>query len=123
MRIGELSRVTGISIRSLRYYDEQRLLEADRTPSGQRVYHPDAPERVRLIQCLYSAGLPSSAIAVLLQCESTKRVSGDMIDEVRSHQLRIEQRLAQLTDAHTRISTLLDSMTSFAAAPPAPASP
>jgi DNA-binding transcriptional MerR regulator len=34
MRIGELADATGVSVRSLRYYGEQGLLAADRTPSG-----------------------------------------------------------------------------------------
>lgn len=117
MRIGELSRTTGVSTRSLRYYEEQRLLDADRTPTGQRVYTTDATDRVRLIQCLYSAGLPSSSIALLLHCESTGRISADMLDEVRGQRERIGHRLEQLTVAAARMDSLLDTMAD-AAAPP-----
>ncbi|QHF94922.1 MerR family transcriptional regulator [Streptomyces sp. NHF165] len=123
MRIGELSRATGVSVRSLRYYDEQGLLEADRSPTGQRVYGRDAPERVRLIQCLYSAGLPSRTVALLLRCESTRHVSADMIDEVRGQRLRIEQRRAQLAEAHAKLDLLLETMVSSAAAPPGTSGP
>ncbi|SFS69414.1 MerR family transcriptional regulator [Saccharopolyspora flava] len=114
MKIGELSRVTGVSVRSLRYYEEQRLLAADRTATGQRVYTADAPDRVRLIQCLYSAGLPSSSIALLLRCESTGHVSAGMIDEVRGQRERIARRLEQLTEAAARLDALVDTMTSAA---------
>ncbi|WP_433869255.1 MerR family transcriptional regulator [Saccharopolyspora sp. CA-218241] len=110
MRIGELSRATGVSIRSLRYYEEQRLLAADRTPAGQRVYATDAPDRVRLIQCLYSAGLPSSSIVLLLRCESTGRVSTGMLEEVRGQRESIARRLEQLTIAAARIDALIDTM-------------
>ncbi|MGN0096335.1 MAG: MerR family DNA-binding transcriptional regulator [Corynebacterium sp.] len=34
MQIGELSRQTGVSIRSLRYYEEQNLLHPARLSSG-----------------------------------------------------------------------------------------
>lgn len=38
MRIGELSKYTGVSPRSLRYYEEQGLLTSSRSDAGQRHY-------------------------------------------------------------------------------------
>ncbi|MEV5711674.1 MerR family transcriptional regulator [Actinoallomurus sp. NPDC052274] len=68
MRIGELSRRTGVSERSLRYYETQGLLTAGRTPGGHREYTDGAVDRVARIQELYAAGLCSSKIAQLLPC-------------------------------------------------------
>lgn len=68
MRIGELSRRTGVSERSLRYYEQRGLLISDRTPSGQREYSPAAVDRVIHIQELFAAGLNSGTIADLLPC-------------------------------------------------------
>ncbi|MCO5974843.1 MerR family transcriptional regulator [Actinoallomurus sp. WRP6H-15] len=68
MRIGELSRRTGVSERSLRYYETQGLLTAERTPGGHREYADSAVDRVARIQELYTAGLCSSKIAQLLPC-------------------------------------------------------
>jgi DNA-binding transcriptional MerR regulator len=70
MRIGDLSAATGASARSLRYYEEQGLLAAERTPGGQRVYPGASVERVRLIQSLLAAGLNSATIAEVLPCVS-----------------------------------------------------
>lgn len=36
MRIGEVAAATGVSVRSLRYYEEQELLEAERSSGGHR---------------------------------------------------------------------------------------
>ncbi|WP_024801093.1 MerR family transcriptional regulator [Nocardia sp. BMG51109] len=68
MRIGELSSRTGVSVRSLRYYEEQGLLTSTRSPSGQRHYTPADIDRVAFLQRLYAAGLSSRTIAELLPC-------------------------------------------------------
>lgn len=98
MRIGELSAVTGVSVRSLRYYEEQGLLSADRTGSGQRVYGPGAPARVGLIQELFAAGLCSATMVDLLPCMSdpgvrTPRLRNRLLEE----RDRISDTIANLT--------------------------
>ncbi len=75
MRIGELASRVGVSVRALRYYEEQDLLVSARSPSGQRLYPDSAVDRVQLIQQLYSAGLPSRAILELLPCVETGDVT------------------------------------------------
>ncbi|WP_166350982.1 MerR family transcriptional regulator [Phytoactinopolyspora limicola] len=68
MRIGELAKRTAVSERSLRYYEEQGLLESSRTAGGHREYLPSSVDRVIRIQELFAAGLNSSKIADLLPC-------------------------------------------------------
>lgn len=68
MRIGELARRTGVTTRALRYYEEQNLLTAERSGSGQRHYAEDAVDRIHLIRQLYAAGLSSKTIAELTPC-------------------------------------------------------
>lgn len=68
MKIGELAAQTGVSERSLRYYEQQGLLTSDRTPGGHRVYPRSAVNRVVLIQTLLAAGLCSSKIAEVMPC-------------------------------------------------------
>ncbi|THJ66658.1 MerR family transcriptional regulator [Candidatus Frankia alpina] len=68
MRIGELAARAGVSVRSLRYYEEQGLLTSTRSAGGQRHYTQDDVERVAFIQRLYAAGLSSRTIIELLPC-------------------------------------------------------
>ncbi len=68
MRIGELAQRSGVSERSLRYYETQGLLRAERTPGGHRHYGEWAVDRVIRVQALYAAGLNSKKIAQLLPC-------------------------------------------------------
>jgi DNA-binding transcriptional MerR regulator len=71
MRIGELAERTGVSVRSLRYYEEQGLLASERSPGGHRHYGQSQVERVEYLQRLYSAGLSSQTILSVLPCLET----------------------------------------------------
>ncbi|TDV38576.1 MerR family transcriptional regulator [Actinophytocola oryzae] len=57
LRIGELSRRTATSARSLRYYEQRGLITADREQNGYRRYGPDVVNVVNNIRVLLSAGL------------------------------------------------------------------
>lgn len=68
MQIGELSDRTGVSIRSLRYYEEQGLLSPERTPAGYRRFAEDDVTTVRRIGSLLAAGLGTRKIVRILPC-------------------------------------------------------
>ncbi|WP_191892464.1 MerR family transcriptional regulator, partial [Streptomyces griseoaurantiacus] len=68
MRIGELSRRTGVSVRSVRYYEDQGLLSPVRRPSGYREYGEGDVTTVRAIRLMLAAGLNTATIAELLPC-------------------------------------------------------
>ncbi|MFG2385403.1 MerR family transcriptional regulator [Streptomyces avermitilis] len=66
MLIGELAVEAGTTTRALRYYEEQGLLESDRTPAGYRLYERDAIRRVRNIRELLSCGFTVEDVKSLL---------------------------------------------------------
>ncbi|GGY88437.1 hypothetical protein GCM10010300_35660 [Streptomyces olivaceoviridis] len=66
MRIGELSRRTGVPTRLLRYYEEQHLLHPERTGNGYRSYPESAVARVGQIRGLLDSGLTTGMIRVIL---------------------------------------------------------
>ena len=68
MRIGELAEATGVSPRSLRYYESLGLIRSARRPGGWRDFDDAAVDRVVTIQHLFAAGLNSRTIAELLPC-------------------------------------------------------
>lgn len=70
MRIGELSRRTGVNEPMLRYYEDQGLLHPSRLSSGYRVYAESDMETVRRIRSLLTAGLSTGVIAGVLPCVS-----------------------------------------------------
>jgi DNA-binding transcriptional MerR regulator len=66
MRIGELSRQTGVAPRLLRYYEEQGLLHPERYDSGYRRYGAADIHRVRQIRGLLDSGLTTEIIRRIL---------------------------------------------------------
>ncbi|MFE6775587.1 MerR family transcriptional regulator [Streptomyces sp. NPDC057702] len=107
MRIGELANRTGVSVRALRYYEEQRLLPADRGSGGQRQYPEAAVGRVEMIQQLYAAGLSSTTILELLPCVVTGEVTPLLLDRLTSERDRIDQQIASLVSTRDRLNTII----------------
>jgi DNA-binding transcriptional MerR regulator len=67
MLIGELAAITGVSTKTLRFYEAEGLLaEPDRTPGGYRDYPDGAVGRVAFIRQARAAGLTLTQIAEVL---------------------------------------------------------
>ncbi|MGN9760328.1 MerR family transcriptional regulator [Streptomyces sp. SD31] len=109
MKIGQLSRETGVSVRLLRYYEEQGLLAAERTPGGQRVYDADAPATVRRIRTLLDAGLPTRVIREVLACVCGSEAEVEpCLTPLLVEQLQgIEERIADLEGSRQSLTRLL----------------
>ncbi len=98
MRIGDLATRTEVSVRSLRYYEEQGLLASTRSASGQRHYGEAEVERVLFIQRMYAAGLSSRTIAEVMPCVESP--SEDASDAA----------LARLSEERDRLSGHIDDL-------------
>ncbi|WP_169980232.1 MerR family transcriptional regulator [Microbispora sp. H10836] len=111
MRIGELASQAGVSVRSLRYYEEQGLLTSTRSPSGQRHYTEDEVERVRFIQRLYGAGLSSRTIAEVLPCvdSPSERNSDEAFERLVQERDRISRHIDELAQARDALDLLIDA--------------
>jgi DNA-binding transcriptional MerR regulator len=107
VRIGEAAKRAGVSVRALRYYEEQGLLTSGRSRGGQREYDQEAVDRVRFFQQLYAAGLPSRRIAELLPCVDTGTTTGDQRAMLTTERARIQQRVDELNTALARLDELI----------------
>ncbi|WP_285036262.1 MerR family transcriptional regulator [Plantibacter sp. ME-Dv--P-095] len=68
MRIGELSKRTGVAPRMLRYYEEQGLITPRRLDNGYREYDDYLVDRVGKIRGLIDAGIPTRIVSDILPC-------------------------------------------------------
>ncbi len=112
MRISEVSRRTGVSIRSLRYYEQKRLLCAHRLENGYRDLDEEAVERVQTIQMYLGLGLTAAQIEEILQCgaegpplPNPLPVCEEALLELYQDKLQdIEHQMTVLTALHTRLT-------------------
>jgi DNA-binding transcriptional MerR regulator len=107
MRIGELATRAGVSVRSLRYYEQQNLLASERSSSGQRHYSESAVNRVRLIQQLYAAGLSSKAILELLPRVVNGRATPELLAGLSVERDRIDKQIGDLVSARDRLDAVI----------------
>ncbi len=70
MKIGEAAVAIGAPARMLRYYEQQGLIEAERTANGYRDYSVEQVEHARHVRALVEAGLSTRMIKIVLDIES-----------------------------------------------------
>ncbi|MBR7741873.1 MerR family transcriptional regulator [Phycicoccus sp. BSK3Z-2] len=119
MRIGELARESGVSVRALRYYEEQGLLSSERSSGGQRMYAETAVDRVRFFQTLYAAGLSSRRIAELLPCIDTGHTTAQQRTMLQGERAELDRRMAELAQAGARLDDLITAAESRSQPTPA----
>jgi DNA-binding transcriptional MerR regulator len=109
MRIGELASRAGVSVRSLRYYEEQGLISSTRSASGQRHYTDDDVDRIRFLQRLYAAGLSSRTIAELLPCvdSPSEEHSDAALERMAQERDRLSQHIADLVRTRDSLDGLI----------------
>ncbi|GGT93645.1 MerR family transcriptional regulator [Streptomyces coeruleorubidus] len=115
MRIGELARRTNVSERSLRYYEKQGMLTAERTAGGHREYPEAAVDRVIRIQELFAAGLCSEKIVQLLPCmrdsdgRPSARATPNLVAELTTERARIDRMIADLVRSRDTLDEVIEA--------------
>ncbi|MER5871932.1 MerR family transcriptional regulator [Streptomyces sp. NPDC002044] len=92
--IGELSRRTGLTVKTIRYYSDRGIVPpTDRSPTGYRLYGPDAPTRLELARTLRELGLDLATVRKVLDREASlsevMQAHADALDvQIRTLRLR-----------------------------------
>lgn len=115
MRIGELAKRAGVSVRALRYYEEQGLLTSTRSTSGQRHYTEYDVERVLMIQRLYAAGLSSRTITELLPCVDapSERNSDTALERMTQERDKLTEHIEELIRTRDSLDALIATAAAY----------
>ncbi|MFC6356124.1 MerR family transcriptional regulator [Luethyella okanaganae] len=117
MRIGELSSLTGVPTRLLRYYEEQGLLSARRETNGYREYADDAVDRVSQLRGLIEAGIPTAVIRDMIPClcdpaiVDAPVIARELAETLDQRREQLERRISCLSRNRDAISAYLSRAT------------
>lgn len=122
MRIGQLAKLTDETVKTLRYWTDHGLLEAERSENGYRHYNGDAVQRVAFIRSAQEFGFTLSEIRDILSlqasgvkpCEHVRAGLESHLETVRSRIVELEAlekdleaRLAW-AEAHPKVECQVD---------------
>lgn len=110
MRIGELSRLSGISTSRIRFYEKHKLIPvAEREQNGYRNYPESITTRIRTILLCQELGfslveirraLPDSP-AEMMRC-------GDIIQKLNTKLIDVDQHISELKALKSKLRKILD---------------
>ncbi|MFD5871975.1 MerR family transcriptional regulator [Streptomyces sp. NPDC060322] len=113
MKISDASRVSGVSARSLRHYEDEGLIVPGRFGNGFRDYCQSTIDRVLVIRSLLESGLPVRLIREALprltdgSDGGTDADHAEFLHEVQRHRDRLASRIAILSDQQAALDTYL----------------
>lgn len=128
LRIGDLARITGKTVRAIHLYEELGLLQpATRSSGGFRLYEASAAERVRWIDLLNGLGFSLHEMRELLlswwnaglgpeAMEDLRQIFGRKLEETRENRRKLEQLENELLSGLAYLETcrVCDSPTGVA---------
>ena len=108
MKIGELSRLAGVDVQTIRYYEREGLLgRPQRSPSGYRAYGPQHLEQLNFLRHCRSLDMPLAEIRRLLDLSVDASVSCEDVDRMlRAHLERVRAKRVALQTLETQLAAL-----------------
>lgn len=108
LRIGELAAATGETVKTIRFWEEQGLLEADRSETGYRYFGDRMVERSRFIRRAQALGFTHVEIREILELrEEGRQPCKEVREQLRAHLDAIRHRLGELQRMETELEARL----------------
>jgi DNA-binding transcriptional MerR regulator len=107
VRIGELSRRTGVGVDTLRAWERRYgLLQPERSPGGFRLYGHGDQERVRAMKTQIDSGVSAAEAARLAAAQSSRPAAADRAGAPDDHAARMSAALDRFDEAD--VNAILD---------------
>ena len=111
--IQEVSKKTGLTAHTLRYYEKEGLLsDVERTQGGFRQYTDEDLERLGLIRCLKNTGMSIQEIARFVQLtHEGDHTLEERVELLRAHRERVLERMAEMQKHLDKVTWKLNFFT------------
>lgn len=107
MRIGELARLTGATVETIRYYEREGLLpKAERTASNYRIYGNAHAERLSFIRNCRNLDMASDEIRALLHFKDSPSEYCEASAVIEEHIGHVTARIAELQELKQQLESL-----------------
>lgn len=109
MRIGDLAERSGVSAKTIRYYEDIGLLPAPaRLGSGYRDYEPSTLDRLAFIRAAQAVGLSLGEIrGIVALRDEGQTPCGHVLDLLRSRAAELDRRIAELRTLRGELNRLV----------------
>lgn len=107
--IGEFARMTDLSIYTLRFYEEEKLINPARKANGHRSYTDDDMVWIQFIKRLKETGMSIRSIQIYaaLRAEGSTTMSARMAMLVK-HRKALEEKIDKLQEHLENLNTKID---------------
>jgi len=109
MNIGEAAALSGLPVKTIRYYEEIGLVNAERLDNGYRQFSDVDVHKLRFVQRARGLGFSVEDCRALLRLyEDKHRASAEVKAIAENHLQAIESKIAELQNLFGVLSHLID---------------
>ena len=110
---GEIARLSGVSVRTVQYYDDRGLLApSELSEGGRRLYNDEDLEKMHIICFLRDAGISINGISMLFREEKPENIIRILLDRqqdaLRAEISECQSKLDLINDIRSQVNAIKD---------------
>ena len=110
LRIGEMAKISGFSVKTIRFYCDQGLLHTARSEGRYRIFSSDSLAELEIIRALRSMDVPIGVLARILEVRRAGVCNCSVLkDSIATKLLSIDSRIQELQMMKSELARLLSS--------------
>jgi DNA-binding transcriptional MerR regulator len=110
LRIGEMAKISGLSVKTIRFYCDQGLLNTTRSEGRYRIFSAESLAELEIIRALRSLDVPIGELARILEVRRAGVCNCSALkDSITTKMISIDSRINELQAMKSELARLLSS--------------